>query len=134
MKRAKIQEVVKQVAERTPTPFFIRQMKKDRKFILETINMNQGEARKLVIQHSATAMRAIQILNAFIRKQKLASVESGKIDNILFNSALELAFRFMNQNAENVHNKAFKNWIETNLVEMGYGDKIVRLKNSDFII
>ena len=136
MKRAKIQEVAQEAVARTKTetPFFVKQLKGGRKEILNAINSQSGVIRNSIVSETAIHMRAMQILNSFIRKKKLSSVESGRIDNIKFNTALELAFAFMRVHAENVHNKAFKRWVEDNLIEMGYDDKIIKIKNSNFII
>lgn len=139
MKRAKINnEVAKKAIENSvakPTPFFIKNLRIVRSEILDGIKQSSAipESRAAFVKASASVMRAMQMINAFYRGKPLSSVESGAIDNRKFHYAMELAFKYMNVHAENVHNKAFKIWIEQNLIDMGYESQIVHINNRQFI-
>lgn len=108
--------------ETKPTPFFVSEIKNTIKNYNFSNDIDKQILNKLGFKSAdhfhKTMRRSLQILNAFIKKRSLSTVESGDINNRLFVRSLHLAIQFMRDNAENVYNKEFDDWVSKNVHDL----------------
>lgn len=133
VKRIKTEaQAVATKVERGPMPDFVKEIIRVRKDYLGF--MNTALLQGMSLQAAKMAVRANQILNAYIKGRPLTSVESGPLYNHDFADALQGAILFMTLMAENKHNIAFRAWVEHELKENGVGHMISRPNDVQVLI
>lgn len=113
-------------------PDYVKVLKSSRINLLKLLKTLTQQDK--VYLKAATVMRAMNIINAFSFSRHLKTVECGDLRNGNFADALHMAFMFMSEHAENVHNKAFKSWIMQCLADADCSDVIYKPRKYQILI